>query len=148
MKIRRNILEIDSLPDPSADYRDEDAYWPFRFVLGEVEGVTTLRVERTDHGRPSPGYESYASDADIRTLFSHLAGLVLPKVEREEHGASLSFYRAAGLRDNCFRPNGIVVSCTCKRVTVAEKVLTPEGARALAACLLAAADEADGASNG
>jgi hypothetical protein len=74
------LLEIDSLPDPSTN--PEDAYWPFRFVLGQVKGLTTLRVEQTSQGRPSPGFEAYVSDADASTLHRYLGDLVLPRAQR------------------------------------------------------------------
>lgn len=82
---------------------------------------------------------------ETSSLFRYIAGLVLPKVEREPKGsprAHMPWWTADGLR-----VHAVVGAHGGRGIEVEDHDdLTPTQARALAACLLAAADEAEGES--
>lgn len=139
MKIRKNLLELHSLPDPSVA-PGEDAYWPYRFVLGEVKDLTVLRVEASDRGRPSPGMEAYASEADTAALFRYLGTVVLPKVERHEDRSTRT--ALTGVTTD-WRVGGITYATLDHRTGEVQGVgcTGPEELRNLLACLLAAEAE-------
>lgn len=101
------------------------------FVLGSrdfgEEVAACIQIDPRSHLR--------LNSTESRALHRYLSGLVLPTVERE------------GQASFCSRPcSGTWVGLTNERrfVGTLGKFFTPEGARALAACLLAAADEAEG----
>jgi hypothetical protein len=152
--------EEHDVPTDSHEQRLADT----RKALARFERLAAREVEAPGEGSLSLGNLTYAPEADgaLRVdldgygvsgrmwmdtaekvaLHRYLGGFVLPKVERFPVGSRTD---AAGFTG---RPwVDIAVYRTTNRVHVGEKVLTPKGARALAACLQAAADEAEGVAN-
>ena len=109
------------------------------FVLGSrdfgEEVAACIQIDPRSHLR--------LNSTEARELHRYLSALVLPAVERRM--LETSRYCGQDKREVVYvSPLGVAASCVGRAVVCGETMMSIEVARAKAACLLAAADEAEG----
>lgn len=123
------------------DISDSGAY-----AIANIESLAVAQRDLAHAEAALAEAEAAAGVAtDPRALFAYLAGIVLPKVERDGVSDKHRTHFAAGSRKvSVFRPHVNTSHAGYLMPFSRQEFTTAEDMRALAACLLAAADEAEG----
>lgn len=120
--------------------KTDEFFPPFHLFehIGENGSVVVHRAEDENFAvwaRDDAGEPAVVTTEVLTALFRYLAGIVLPGVERKEITSRGDL--------TAFISESVKVHRVTNHVRLGGETLLPTQARALAACLLAAADEAE-----